>query len=103
MAYAINAKSNANRKGNRAANQARHQGRVLLLVCLISCLSTALLGQMNTGDITGNITDPSGALIPRATVTALQVATQQTRTTTSNGAGQYLLPQLPLGEYKLTV
>jgi hypothetical protein len=103
MSNAFNAKSNANRQGNWAVDQARHNGRVLLLVCLIACLSSALFGQMNTADITGNITDPSGALIPRATVTALQLATQQTRTATSNGAGQYLLPQLFLGEYKFTV
>ena len=103
MANAINAKSNANRQGNWAVDQARHNGRGLLLVCLIACLSSALFGQMNTADITGNITDPSGALIPRATVTALQLATQQTRTATSNGAGRYLLPQLSLGEYKFTV
>ncbi len=103
MANVINAKSNANRQGNWAVDQARHNGRGLVLVCLIACLSSALFGQMNTADITGNITDPSGALIPRATVTALQLATQQTRTATSNGAGQYLLPQLSLGEYKFTV
>jgi hypothetical protein len=103
MANAINAKSNANRQGNWAVDQARHNGRGLLLVCLIACLSSALFGQMNTADITGNITDPSGALIPRATVTALQLATQQTRTATSNGAGRYPLPQLSLGEYKFTV
>src|SRR3984957_344848 len=103
MTNAINTKSHPNRQGNWAASQARHHGRVLFLVCLISYLPSATFGQMNTADITGNITDPSGALVPRVTVTALQVATQQTRTATSNGAGQYLLPQLPLGEYKLTV
>src|SRR6202041_3434016 len=103
MTNAINTKSIPNRQGNWAVDQARRNGRGLLLVCLIACLSSALFGQMNTADITGNITDPNGALIPRATVTALQLATHQTRTATSNGAGQYLLPQLFLGEYKFTV
>jgi hypothetical protein len=103
MTNAINAKSNPNPQANRAVDQARHNGRGLLLVCLISVLPSALFGQMNTADVTGNITDPSGSLVPRVTVTALQLATQQERTATSNGAGQYLLPQLPLGEYKLTV
>src|ERR1700722_1861477 len=103
MTNAINTKSIPNRQGNWAVDQARHNGTGLLLVCLIACLPSALFGQMNTADITGNITDPSGALVSRVTVTALHVATQQTRTATSNGAGQYLLPQLPLGEYKLTV
>jgi len=70
---------------------------------LILCLATATFGQMNTADITGNVTDPSGAIVPGATVVALQVATQQKHTATTNDAGQYLLPQLPLGDYKLTV
>ena len=103
MTKAINAKPNPNRQGNWPVDQARHNGRDLLRVCLILCLPSAIFGQMNAADITGSITDPSGALVPRATVTALQLATQQKRTTTSNGAGQYLLPQLSLGEYKFTV
>src|ERR1700678_1180030 len=103
MANALNAKSHPIRQANWAADQARHNGRGLLLVCLIACLPSAIFGQMNTADITGSITDPSGAMVPRVTGKALQVATQQKRTATSNGAGQYLLPQLPLGEYKLTV
>jgi hypothetical protein len=64
----------------RSTKRATTEG-VLLLVCLIACLSSALFGQMNTADITGNITDPSGALIPRATVTALQLAAQGERGT----------------------
>ena len=103
MANVINGKCNPNRQAHWAVDQARHNGRGLLLVCLISCPPSAIFAQMNTADVTGNITDPSGALVPRVTVTALQLATQQERTATSNGAGQYLLPQLPLGEYKLTV
>ncbi len=81
----------------------RHNVRVLLFYFLILCFPNALFGQMNTGEITGTVTDPSGAFVPRATVTALEVATQQKHTATSNNAGQYLLPQLPLGEYELTV
>jgi len=81
----------------------RHNARVLLFYFLILCLPSALFGQMNTGEITGSVTDPSGAFVPRATVTALEVATQQKYTATSNSAGQYLLPQLSLGEYELTV
>jgi hypothetical protein len=81
----------------------RHNVRVLLFYFLILGLPSALFGQMNTGGFTGSITDPSGAFVPQATVTALEVATQQKHTATSNSAGQYLLPQLPLGEYDLTV
>ena len=75
---------------------------VFVLTGLILCFSGALFAQMNTADITGNVTDPSGAIVPGATVTALQEATQQKHTTVTNDAGQYSLQQLPLGEYKLT-
>ena len=76
---------------------------LLLPWTLAFCFATATFGQMNTADITGNVTDPTGSLVPGATVTALQDATQQKHTVTTNAAGQYLLTQLPLGEYKLTV
>lgn len=76
---------------------------VLLLSWLVFCLSLAAYGQMNTADITGTITDPTGAIVPQASITAVQVATQQKHTATTNDAGQYFLAQLPLGEYKLSV
>jgi Carboxypeptidase regulatory-like domain len=103
MANARKAKSNPKRKAKNERSSKRHNGRVFLFYFLILCLPSAIFGQMNTADITGSITDPTGALVPRATVTALQVATQQKHTATSNGAGQYRLAQLPLGEYKFTV
>jgi hypothetical protein len=49
---------------NWAADQARHHGRGLLLVCLIARFSSALFGQVNTADISGNITDPNWTLVP---------------------------------------
>jgi hypothetical protein len=58
---------------------------------------------MNTGEITGTLTDPTGALINRASVTATQLSTQQKHTVVASNAGQYLFARLPLGEYELTV
>lgn len=76
---------------------------LLLSSAFLLCLATAAFGQMNTADITGAVTDPTGAVVAGATVTALQTATQQKHTTVTSNSGEYLLPQLPLGEYKLTV
>jgi Carboxypeptidase regulatory-like domain len=77
---------------------------VIFMVCLAaSFLSSPAFAQMNTADITGNVTDPTGAVVPGATVTALQVATQQKHTVTTGEGGEYLFAQLPLGEYSLTV
>ncbi len=74
---------------------------ILLLPCLLF-LNRTTDGQMNAADIAGNITDQSGAVIPGATVTALQTATQERHRAVTNDVGQYSLPQLPLGEYTIT-
>ncbi|MBK9168286.1 MAG: TonB-dependent receptor [Bryobacterales bacterium] len=55
------------------------------------------------GDITGAITDPTGAAIGGATVTATNVATNAVRSTVSNDAGLYAFPSLPPGSYAVRV
>ena len=62
-----------------------------------------LLGQMNTGEIAGSVQDALGGALPGATVVAEQAQTGKKFTTTSNGSGQYLLTQLPIGTYTLKV
>ena len=75
-----------------------------LLVC-----STALLfapiafSQQITGGIRGTVTDPSGAVIEGATVSAKLNDTGLTRTTTTDHAGVYLLVGLPVGHYQLRI
>jgi hypothetical protein len=59
--------------------------------------------QMNTGEISGRVQDRSSGVLPGATVTALQMETGQRFTAIANSAGEYLLPQLPIGTYSLTV
>ena len=70
-------------------------------ILLLGALS--LLGQMNTGEIAGSVQDALGGALPGATVVAEQAQTGKTFTTTSNGSGQYLLTQLPIGTYTLKV
>jgi hypothetical protein len=62
----------------------------------------AMYGQA-TGSFAGNVTDKSGSSIPGATVIATAQATGQARTTTSDGAGHYQLPLLPVGIYTVHV
>ena len=59
--------------------------------------------QMNTAEIRGVVMDASGAVIPGASVTAVQIGTQLKFTAMTNETGQYALEQLPLGDYSLTV
>ncbi len=58
--------------------------------------------QINTGDITGRITDPANAVVGGADVVAVNLDTQQRFGATSNVDGQYLLAGLPPGTYKVT-
>src|SRR5215213_9003843 len=60
-------------------------------------------GQVATGTIQGNVVDTSGAAVPGATVTATNVETQFSRSTTSEASGEYTLRLLPLGNYKVEV
>lgn len=65
-------------------------------------LSVALGAQVTTGDITGRVTDSSGASVAGATVTARNKATGQTRSVQTNDDGEYLLARLSPGNYDVT-
>jgi Carboxypeptidase regulatory-like domain len=79
-----------------------------LYFCCICCVTTMLsfspaLGQTVTGSITGVVTDPSGAVVVGATVTAEDTATGVKTTAQTNGAGIYTIRFLPIGTYTLLV
>src|SRR5579872_1739137 len=59
--------------------------------------------QLSTATINGTITDPSGAVIPGATVTVKNVATNVERSTISNGSGNYTVVNINPRRYTLTV
>jgi Carboxypeptidase regulatory-like domain len=77
-------------------------------VCLIACLLLLLaptpnvLAQTATGSILGTVTDPSGAVLPNATVVIKSVSTGSTRTLTTTEAGTYSAIALVPGDYRLT-
>src|SRR5688572_11094580 len=56
--------------------------------------SAAVLGQTVSTEILGLVTDPTGAVIPGATVTVRRIATGDVRTTTANETGNYIFPLL---------
>src|SRR5271156_2145633 len=57
-------------------------------------LSVGVARAQSGSDLTGTITDPSGAVVPNANVTVTSVETGKQRATTSNGAGLYDFPSL---------
>src|SRR5262245_20170517 len=69
-----------------------------LLVLTALCVSTAL-PQDFRASITGSVTDPSGAVIPNASVKAIKQGTNETKETITNHLGLYTLPYLDPGRY----
>jgi hypothetical protein len=55
------------------------------------------------GSLTGTIKDPSGAVIPGATVTLANSALGNQLTTVTDGQGAYSFPNVPVGRYDLTI
>ena len=75
----------------------------LIVLGVMLLLGAPLFAQQITGSIRGTVSDSSGALVTGATVTARQVETGLTRTTTTEHGGNYLLLELPIGHYGLEV
>src|SRR5713101_568861 len=76
--------------------------RFLEFAVTLVALASILMGQTTTGAITGTITDPSGAPIPRVRITATNTVTNIISATQSNEAGVYNFPFLPIGDYTVT-
>jgi len=66
------------------------------------CPPAALFAQ-DTASITGTVTDSSGAAMGNAQVTVISTEHGITRTTATNGSGDYLFAALPIGSYNLSV
>ncbi|MGA9882612.1 MAG: TonB-dependent receptor [Candidatus Acidiferrales bacterium] len=75
----------------------------LLVLCALCLLSSAAVFAQATSQISGTITDASGAVIAGAQITVTQTTTAFTRTVTSDANGVYALPGLPLGPYRMEV
>jgi hypothetical protein len=71
-----------------------------ILLLLTTSLATA---QLTTGNISGTVTDQSGGAIPGASVTLRNVETGISRTTSTGANGRYEAPNLPLGNYEVSV
>src|SRR5689334_12922487 len=70
---------------------------------LMLLLSAAALAQITTTTMVGTVTDPTGAALPTATVTARNIDTNLTRSVTTNQVGEFRVEFLPVGNYVLEV
>ena len=75
---------------------------VVLAICVLM-LGTLVQAQEFRATITGTVTDPQGAIIPSATITAKNLETNVATTAKSNESGIYVAPFLPIGFYSVNV
>jgi len=78
-----------------------------LRFCLVSLLvllfALTAIAQIQNGQFTGTVTDPSGAAVANAKVMITNAATGLSVTATSNATGAYQVSELPPGTYKITI
>lgn len=80
------------------------RSKLVLLALAIICVSALVASAItNTSHITGVVTDPSGAVIPGAKVTASNEATGLHYAVETSSGGSYDITNLPLGTYKVTI
>ena len=79
----------------------KHMGRYALSLALFLALGSPMVWAQATAQISGSVTDATGALLPGVDVTATQTNTGVTRTGVSNETGSYTFTNLPIGPYRL--
>ncbi len=76
---------------------------IVRFVMFLLLSSTGLLAQSITGSITGLVIDETGAMIPGAEITVVNKATNSVSNATSDSSGNYTVPLLPQGNYRMEV
>ncbi len=79
----------------------KHRSSLLALAAVLS--APAALVAQSTGTISGTVKDPTGAVLPGAQIVVHNLGTGVDRSLTSDGAGQYVAPSLPPGDYSIRV
>src|SRR5436853_7725113 len=76
---------------------------IVVVALLILASGGVVWSQTVQGVITGTITDPTGAVVPGATVTITNVGTNISQTTTTGSDGSYRFPLVPPGTYTIEI
>jgi Carboxypeptidase regulatory-like domain len=89
------------------SNTHRANNRMTYFFITAFVLVLALAGHSSAqtfrGTILGTVTDPNGAVVPDASITARNMSTGLERSTVTDSAGNYTVPELPIGIYQLVV
>ncbi len=75
----------------------------LFIFCTLSIVRIAAQGTINYASVSGRVTDPSGAVIQRAQVTARHTATNRTSTAETDVEGRFRFPYLNVGQYEIVI
>src|SRR5579871_280105 len=82
-------------------------GKTMRYLVKVSCLGALVVSgafaQGDRGTITGTVTDPTGAVVVGARVTAENTATHSVVETVTTDTGNYTLPQVPVGSWNVAV
>jgi len=84
-------------------NRSSRSAFTACLLSLVLALPAAGFGQTFRGDISGTVTDASGAVLPGAQITAVEVATNTSYKALSSSAGEFAFTNMPVGDYTVTV
>jgi len=77
--------------------------RALVLLALTAAIPSTATAQSDAGQISGFVRDAQQAAIPGATVTVTNERNADHRTTVTNSTGYYVLPNIPVGSYAVSV
>jgi hypothetical protein len=75
----------------------------LALICFLTFVSTSAWAQVTSGSVTGVVTDPTGAVVPGATVVVTDADKGYPYPTTTDAVGRYLVTNLLPGTYNISV
>jgi hypothetical protein len=93
---------NQNGEIEMSRNLLQLTAKVVVMFALVA-IAGVLIAQTSLGTIAGIVTDPQGAVIPNATVTAVSNTTGEKHTATTNGQGTYRIESVGPGPYTINV
>src|ERR1700760_2197427 len=90
-------------QADTARREAACRGYLLLLSLLLALVPSRMLAQAIFGSINGTVTDPSGAVVPNASITVTDTDKGTTRVVTTSDSGSFLVHDLIPDHYQLKV